>query len=64
MDETSWHTDCTYLLVKRDSNYEIVLTFCNHKDNPEDTEGNCRTEICPMFYDLSQKNEKEEDKCF
>lgn len=27
--------------------WEPVLKFCNHKDNPEDTEGNCRTNICP-----------------
>lgn len=26
-----------------------VLTFCNHKDNPEDTEDNCRREICPLL---------------
>ena len=26
-----------------------VLTFCNHKDSPEDTEGNCRKEICPLL---------------
>ena len=24
-----------------------VLIFCDHDDNPENTEGNCRTSICP-----------------
>jgi len=27
---------------------EPVLTFCNHRFNPEDTEGNCREHICPI----------------
>ena len=26
---------------------EPVLKFCNHEENPEDTEGNCRPSICP-----------------
>lgn len=25
-----------------------VLIFCSHLSNPEDTEGNCRKEICPI----------------
>ena len=28
---------------------EPVLKFCSHKDNPEDTEGNCRNNICPVL---------------
>lgn len=28
--------------------YEPVLMFCNHIENPEDTEGNCRPMICPL----------------
>ena len=27
---------------------EPVLTFCNHGDNPNDKEGNCRPELCPL----------------
>lgn len=27
-----------------------ILVFCNHPDNPEDTEGNCHPKICPLKY--------------
>jgi len=30
-----------------------ILTFCNHKMNPEDTEGNCRKAICPIIWSKS-----------
>jgi len=33
----------------KDNGCAPVLTFCNHKDNPEDTEGNCRRDICPLL---------------
>ena len=34
-----------------DSDHESlpVLTFCNHSDNGEETEGNCREKICPLL---------------
>lgn len=25
-----------------------VLVFCKHKNNPENQEGNCRADICPL----------------
>jgi len=36
------YTDSNY------QEYEPVLIFCDHVDNPEDTEGNCRKKICPQ----------------
>jgi len=27
---------------------EPILKFCDHPNNPEDTEGNCRPDICPI----------------
>ena len=36
-----------------------VLTFCNHKNNPEDTEGNCREDICPLL----ARPEKRDNLC-
>ena len=32
--------------VEDTSMYELV--FCNHIDNPDDCEGNCRKEWCPL----------------
>ena len=45
---------CKYLSAQWENNdtpndSEPVLQFCNHKDNPEDTEGNCRHNICPLL---------------
>jgi len=40
---------CAYLSVQRDINNDIVLLFCNNKNNPEGTEGNCREDICPKM---------------
>ena len=42
-----------YYCNKRSVQYEkcttiVSLLFCNHKDNPEPYEGNCRKEICPI----------------
>ena len=37
------------------SDSEPVLKFCNHKDNPEDTEGNCRYSICPILVGIFGK---------
>ena len=42
-----------YYCNKRSVQYEksttiVSLVFCNHKDNPDPCEGNCRKEICPI----------------
>jgi len=49
---------CQYLCAQWEDNFETggpnyqeaepSLVFCNHKDNPEGTEGNCRGSICPL----------------
>ena len=41
------HQSCQWE-TSDDSSGEPVLVFCNHQDNPEDTEGNCRVDICPF----------------
>ena len=28
---------------------DVSLVFCGHAKNKEDTEGNCREEICPLL---------------
>ena len=38
--------DTERTMIYRES--EPVLNFCNHKGNPEDTEGNCSKSICPL----------------
>ena len=56
---------CEYLSALWENNdtpkdSEPVLQFCNHKDNPEDTEGNCRHNICPLLvavFDESMRTE-------
>jgi len=50
--------DCKYLCAQWEDNEitggpdykeaEPTLKFCNHPDNLEDTEGNCRENICPL----------------
>jgi hypothetical protein len=27
----------------------IAIEFCNHKDNPNEYEGNCKMELCPLI---------------
>lgn len=39
---------CKYLSTQQDRNGETVISFCGHPCNPEDTERNCRIEICPI----------------
>jgi len=36
-------------LVKNCNHHDDCLYFCNHPSNPEDTEGNNRMSICPIF---------------
>ena len=43
-----FNNECKYLATQQDRNGEIVVSFCGHPCNPEDTEGNCRVEICPI----------------
>ena len=31
------------------SENDVNLCFCNHPDNKEDVEGNCREELCPVI---------------
>lgn len=40
--------ECKYLATQEDRNGETVVPFCGHPCNPEDTEGNCRFDICPL----------------
>lgn len=39
---------CEFHSFKCDRNGEVTLRYCGHPQNPETTEGNCRTAICPL----------------
>lgn len=30
---------------------DVNLTLCNHPENPNDHEGNCQKELCPLISD-------------
>jgi hypothetical protein len=34
---------------------EPTLMFCTHEKNPEDSEGNCRENICPRLDYINKK---------
>lgn len=38
---------CPYYMTQQDIYGEDVLCFCDHPNNPDNTEGNCREHICP-----------------
>jgi hypothetical protein len=39
---------CEHFGHQTDHNGDVAITFCSHEDNPEDSEGNCRSVICPL----------------
>lgn len=39
---------CPFLTKQDDRNGDVAIVFCGHEENQEDTEGNCRKEICPL----------------
>jgi len=47
-DKTVFGKDCEYFSGVWGGHWAPEITFCSHPDNPEDTEGNCRKEICPL----------------
>lgn len=54
MSKNWFGKDCKYLCAQwelgESEDNEPVLVFCNHGDNPEDCEGNCRAKVCPLNY--------------
>ena len=38
---------CEYYKCQTDIHGDIVLTFCNHPENPDDCEGNATKQFCP-----------------
>jgi len=49
-DKTVFGKDCEYFSgVWCIGDWFTSVAFCSHPDNPEDTEGNCRKEICPLL---------------
>ena len=39
---------CNYFSYQKDFNSEIVITFCSHENNIENTEGNNTFSLCPL----------------
>ena len=51
-DETPYDEQkptCEYFAFQPDQNGDIALTYCGHPDNPEDVEGNCNFNDCPLI---------------
>ena len=46
---------CKYYVDQKDQNGDIAICFCNHPDNPDDREGNCRHSICPIIGEASDE---------
>ena len=72
--ETSWFgKGCKYLSVlwedREGSLFPIerlpepILKFCNHEKNVEDTEGNCRSNICPVLTAVFSNQESDLTDC-
>jgi len=40
--------DSEYVAGPNWMEFEPILKFCAYPENPEDTEGNCREDICPL----------------
>jgi hypothetical protein len=40
---------CTHFMYQADHNGDACIVYCNHPDNTEDVEGNCTTELCPIY---------------
>lgn len=45
--------DCKFYNSCADRNFEVAIDFCNNPLNPENTEGNCRSEICPIRNEIT-----------
>jgi hypothetical protein len=43
-------------------NKDRTLSICLHKDNKEDSEGNCRLENCPLGVDAFKSLEEKESE--
>jgi hypothetical protein len=53
---------CMHFSCQRDNFNFIAIHHCGHKDNPEDTEGNCTESNCPTgFYNAIKTEEKHND---
>lgn len=44
--------ECEHLIVGRDRNNHVAISFCNHAHNPCKTEGNNNTTYCPIWRDM------------
>jgi len=42
---------CPYFIWQSEygSDDSISISFCNHPKNPDECEGNCRKELCPLL---------------
>ena len=44
--------NCKYFNGQRDSNNDMVLTYCSHPENKSKDEGNCSHTLCPMIKEV------------
>lgn len=44
---------CMYYGYQCDSNGDIAICFCSHPDNPDNHEGNCRHQLCPIVQEVT-----------
>lgn len=47
---------CEFYGYQCDSNGEIAICYCAHKDNPGNHEGNCTHTLCPITSDASEEH--------
>jgi hypothetical protein len=51
MTKEIFNNHCKYFIGKWEDNDRTgipLLTYCNHKNNPQDFEGNCNIHNCPL----------------
>ena len=46
-----WYTEDGY----EEDKSQPILVFCNHENNPDDSEGNCNDRMCPFENKISIK---------
>jgi len=47
---------CEYFGYQCDSNGEVAISYCAHKDNPCESEGNCTHDLCPLILEKEIKS--------
>jgi hypothetical protein len=40
--------ECEHIITEKDIHDDVVLWFCNHPNNSDQTEGNCYEKVCSI----------------